>query len=319
MRALITGVAGFIGSQLAEHLVDQGATVRGVDRLSDFYEVALKRENLTRLLEAPRFEFREASVNELDPGELLSGVDVAYHLAAQPGVRAGWGSEFGIYVEDNVLSTQRLLQAARHGELERFVLASSSSIYGQATRFPTLEDEPPDPITPYGVTKLAAEQLCRLYLRDWGVPIVILRYFSIFGPRQRPDMAFARFIRAAVEGEPIELFGDGRQERDFTFVDDAVAATVAAGSRGEPGRIYNIAGGNVASLLDVIPLLERLLDEEIAIERLPEMVSEARRTGADTTAAREQLGFEPRIGLEEGLRRQIEVGAHRRGVKASHA
>lgn len=319
MRALITGVAGFIGSHLGEHLVAQGVDVRGVDRLSDYYDPALKRANLTRLLEGPRFEYREASVNDVDPDELLSGVDVAYHLAAQPGVRSGWGSEFEVYVEDNVLSTQRLLQVARECDLERFVLASSSSVYGQSTRFPTLENERPAPLTPYGVTKLAAEHLCRLYFRDWGVPIVVLRYFSIFGPRQRPDMAFSRFIRAALDGEPIEIYGDGRQERDFTFVDDAVEATVAAGSRGEPGRTYNVAGGNIATLLDVIRLLERLFGDEIAIERMPEMVGEARRTGADTTAAREQLGYDPGIGLEEGLRRQIEVDAGQRPAEAPHA
>jgi UDP-glucuronate 4-epimerase len=319
MRALITGVAGFIGSHLGEHLVAQGVDVRGVDRLSDYYDPALKRANLTGLLEGPRFEYREANVNDVDPGDLLDGVDVVYHLAAQPGVRAGWGSEFEVYVEDNVLSTQRLLQAARECDLERFVLASSSSVYGQSARFPTVEDERPAPLTPYGVTKLAAEHLCRLYFRDCGVPTVVLRYFSIFGPRQRPDMAFSRFIRAALDGEPIEIYGDGRQERDFTFVDDAVEATVAAGSRAEPGRTYNVAGGNVASLLDVIRLLERLFDDEIAIERMPEMVGEARRTGADTTAAREQLGYEPGIGLEEGLRRQIALDAGRRRAAAPHA
>jgi UDP-glucuronate 4-epimerase len=319
MRALITGVAGFIGSHLAERLLAQGVDVRGVDRLSDYYDPALKRANLTRLLEAPRFEYREASVNDLDPGELLSGVEVVFHLAAQPGVRGGWGSEFEGYVEDNVLSTQSLLRAAPDLGLERFVLASSSSVYGQAARFPTVEDESLAPLTPYGVTKLAAEHLCRLYFRDRGVPIVILRYFSIFGPRQRPDMAFSRFIRAAFDGDPIGIYGDGRQRRDFTFVDDAVEATVAAASRGEPGRVYNVAGGNDASLLEAIALLEGLIGDEIAIERLPEIVGEARRTGADTTAAREQLGYRPLIGLEEGLRRQVEVDAQARSADTAHA
>jgi UDP-glucuronate 4-epimerase len=314
MRALVTGVAGFIGSNLAERLVAQGIDVRGVDRLSDHYDPALKRANLAPLLDGPHFEYREADVNDLDPPELLGGVEVVYHLAGQPGVGASWGSNFGVYVEDNVLSTQRLLQAAQELELERFILASSSSVYGDATGFPTREDQTPAPISPYGVTKVAAEHLCRLHFRGYGVPTVTLRYFTIFGPRQRPDMAFSRFIRAALEGRRIEVYGDGRQRRDFTFVDDAVEATIAAGSTGKPGSVYNIAGGNVASVLDVIEGLERLTGSEIAIEHQPAVAGDLRRTGADTTAAREQLGFRPKVGLEEGLRRQIAIEAARRGA-----
>jgi nucleoside-diphosphate-sugar epimerase len=317
MRVLITGVAGFIGSHLAERLVAEDAEVLGVDRLTDYYDPALKRANLASLLECPRFEFRQADVNEVDVAELLDGVDVVYHLAAQPGVRGGWGSEFQTYVEANILSTQRLLRAASDVRLQRFVLASSSSVYGQAARIPTPEGEPPAPLTPYGVTKLAAEQLCRLYYRDLGVPAMALRYFSIFGPRQRPDMAFSRFIRAALAGEPIEVTGDGRQSRDFTFVADAVEVTIAAGSRGDPGAIYNVAGGKVTSLRDVIGLLERLVGREIAIDWIPGTVGEARTTAADTTAARERLSYAPRTGLEEGLRLQIELEGERTGIGAA--
>jgi UDP-glucuronate 4-epimerase len=307
MRALVTGVAGFIGSHLGERLITDGVEVRGVDRLSDYYDPALKRANLAPMLEAPRFEYLEADVNDLDPLELLREVDVVYHLAGQPGVGASWGSKFSASVADNVLSTQRLLEAARERALERFVLASSSSVYGDATRFPTREDQTPTPISPYGVTKVAAEHLCRLHFREYGVPTVALRYFTIFGPRQRPDMAFSSFIRTALDGGRIEVYGDGRQQRDFTFVDDAVEATIAAGSKGEPGGVYNIAGGNVATMLEVIETLERLTGSEIAIEHLPAVAGDLRRTGAETTAARKQLGFRARVGLEEGLRRQIEI------------
>ena len=319
MRALITGVAGFIGSHLAERLLAEDVDVRGVDLLTDYYDPALKRANLAPLLDSRRFEFVCADVNEAEPSELLDGVDVVYHLSAQPGVRGGWGSEFQAYVEANILGTQRLLRAASDYRIERFVFASSSSVYGQAQRIPTPEFEPPAPLTPYGVTKLAAEQLCRLYHHDLGVPAVVLRYFSIFGPRQRPDMAFSRFIRAALAGDAIEVTGDGRQSRDFTFVADAVELTMAAGSQGEPGATYNVAGGNVTSLLEVIGLLERLLGRDVAIDWIPGTVGEARSTAADTSAARERLGYTPRTGLEQGLALQIELEAERRSAGIAQA
>jgi len=306
MTALITGVAGFIGSHLAERLIAEGTSVRGVDRLSDYYDPSLKRENLDALSGEDRFEFREGSLTQLDLAELMDGIEVVYHLAGQPGVRVSWGTEFDVYVEDNVLSTQRLLETARELELNRFVLASSSSIYGDAESFPTPETAKPAPVSPYGVTKLAAEHLCRLYFVGFGIPTVSLRYFTIFGPRQRPDMAFNRFIRAALEGRPIEIFGDGLQERDFTYVDDAVAATMAAGSKGEPGAVYNVAGGNHATVKDVIATLGKLLGESPRIEHLPKVVGDARKTGADISRAQDELGYSPSTSLEEGLSRQLE-------------
>ena len=312
MRALVTGAAGFIGSHLTERLIAEGETVRGVDRLSTYYDPELKRANLGLLSKLEGFEFVEGDLNELDLAALLEGVDTVFHLAGQPGVRVSWGQEFEIYLTDNVLSTQRLLELARESQLDRFVLASSSSIYGDAETFPTTEETKPAPVSPYGVTKLAAEHLCRLYATGFGVPAVSLRYFTIFGPRQRPDMAFNRFIDAALSDRPIEVFGDGLQERDFTYVSDAVAATIAAGREGEPGSVYNIAGGNSATVNDVIATIGRLLGAEPKITHKDAVIGDARKTGANTDRAREQLGYSPAVSLDEGLGRQLEAERARR-------
>ena len=305
MKALVTGTAGFIGSHLAETLLADGVAVRGVDRFSTYYDPALKRGNLKNLTGQADFELVEGDLNELDPNELLDGVEVIYHLAGQPGVRVSWGTEFEIYTRDNVLSTQRLLEACRDRSIGRFVLASSSSIYGDAESFPTREDAMPAPVSPYGLTKLSAEHLCRLYHRAFRIPTVALRYFTIFGPRQRPDMAFTRFIDAALTGGTIEVFGDGLQERDFTYVGDAVAATVAAGSRGEPGSVYNVAGGNHATVQDVLEILGQLVGSHLEVEHGDSVIGDARKTGADTTRAREQLSYAPRTSLREGLANQL--------------
>jgi UDP-glucuronate 4-epimerase len=307
MRALVTGAAGFIGSHLSEALIGAGSEVRGVDRFSSYYDPELKRVNLAPLLELDGFEFSEANLARDDLEPILDGVDVVFHLAGQPGVRVSWGDEFQVYLDDNVLSTQRLLEASKGLELRRFVLASSSSIYGDAESFPTTEQAMPAPVSPYGVTKLAAEHLCNLYSKGFGVPAVSLRYFTIFGPRQRPDMAFTRFIRAALRGQGIEVYGDGLQERDFTFVADAVAATIAAGESGEPGTAYNIAGGNHATVVDVIETLGELTGSPLAVEHKPAVIGDARKTGADTTRAAADLSYAPRTSLREGLGLQIEV------------
>lgn len=305
MKAVVTGVAGFIGSHLAETLVRDGTDVTGIDRLSDYYDPEIKRRNLTFLTNAERFRFVEADINDAPLEQLLDGADVVYHLAGQAGVRSSWGSEFDTYVRDNVLSTQHLLEVAREVRPGRFVYASSSSIYGNAEHFPTAETELPRPLSPYGVTKLAGEHLCRLYATGFEVPTVSVRYFTIFGPRQRPDMAFNKFISAALENREIQVLGDGLQERDFTYVADAVAATVAAAEQGEVGGIYNVAGGNHATVLDVIQVLGELLGKRPRVEMLPAIPGDARKTGGDTSRARERLGYVPRIGLAEGLARQL--------------
>jgi UDP-glucuronate 4-epimerase len=314
VRALVTGAAGFIGSHLSEALLESDAEVRGVDRLSDYYDPALKRANLKTLEDREGFDFVEADLGDADLQGLLEGVNVVFHLAGQPGVRVSWGSEFQLYLDDNVLATQRLLEASKNAGLDRFVLASSSSIYGDAESFPTSESATPAPVSPYGMTKLAAEHLCNLYARGFEVPAVSLRYFTIFGPRQRPDMAFTRFIRAALGDGKIEIFGDGLQERDFTYVGDAVAATIAAGERGRPGTAYNIAGGNHANVLEVLEILRELTGSKLPLEHKPAVIGDARKTGADTSRAAEQLGYAPQTSLRDGLARQLEVERERMGI-----
>jgi UDP-glucuronate 4-epimerase len=218
MRVVVTGVAGFIGSQLAEALVERGDVLVGIDSFSPYYDVGRKRANVGALASHDAFTLVEGDVNDLDLEPLLEGVDVVFHLAAQPGVRASWGQEFDLYLAQNVLTTQKLLEAGRATNVKRFVLASSSSVYGQAERFPTRESDVPRPVSPYGVTKAAAEQLCHLYQEAFGVEPVILRYFTIFGPRQRPDMLFSRLISSALDATPLTIIGDGHQSRDYTYV-----------------------------------------------------------------------------------------------------
>jgi nucleoside-diphosphate-sugar epimerase len=316
VRALITGVAGFLGSHLAERLVARGATVTGIDALTDFYDPACKRRNLEPLAAEPRFRFLEQSLADADLGPLVADSDVVFHLAAHPGVRTRWGDELEPLVHENTLVTHRLLEAARHSRIARFVFASSSSVYGDAEILPTRETDALHPISPYGVTKLASEGLCRLYGTAFGVPAVALRYFSIYGPRQRPDMAFSRFIDAALDGHALTVYGDGLQSRDFTYVDDAVSATVAAGERGAPGRSYNVAGGSQVAVAEAVATLERLVGRPIAVRHQPVNPGEARHTRADTTAAREDLGYAPRIALEAGLAAQLESQKRIRGLPA---
>jgi nucleoside-diphosphate-sugar epimerase len=309
--ALVTGAAGFIGSHLCERLLDRGVPVIGVGRLSDYYDPAIKAANAERLREHPSFTFVEADLAEVATPALLEGITHVYHLAGQPGVRPSWGRSFEIYANDNVMATQALLEAAKEVSLEGFVYASSSSIYGNAERFPTTERDKPQPLSPYGVTKLAAEHLCHLYAKSYGVPACSLRYFSVYGPRQRPDMAFHRFIRSAAAGEPLRIFGDGRQTRDFTYVGDIVAATLAGGELGVPGEVYNVAGGSRVTVLDVLGMLERILDAPIDVQHEDAARGDARDTSGDTTKAARELGFVAGVTLEEGLTAQVEAALER--------
>jgi UDP-glucuronate 4-epimerase len=309
--ALVTGAAGFIGSHLAERLLKSGFSVLGVDRLSDYYDPAVKAANVERLAGCPGFSFVEADLVEVATPALLEGVRVAYHLAGQPGVRPSWGRTFEIYGNDNIMATQALLEAAKEVSIERLVYASSSSVYGNAERFPTAETDRPQPLSPYGVTKLAGEHLCHLYAKSFGVPAVSLRYFSVYGPRQRPDMAFHRFIRAAAEGSPVRIFGDGRQTRDFTYVGDIVAATLAAGELGVPGEVYNVAGGSRVTVLEILELLERVLETPIDVVHEEAARGDARDTSGDTRKAARELGYLPSVSLEEGLTAQHNAALER--------
>lgn len=309
VRALITGVGGFIGSHLAERLLADGYVVVGIDSFSDYYEPQRKRANLEPALGDASFRLVEGDLNDLDLPPLLGEVDVVFHLAGQPGVRVSWGRNFDIYLRENVLATQKLLEAANGVPLKRLVFASSSSVYGQAERFPTPEDALPRPMSPYGVTKLAAEDLCRLYEASFGVPVTILRYFSVYGPRQRPDMALARFIGAGLAAEPITVYGDGAQSRDFTYVGDVVEATLAAAERAPSDSVYNIAGGSQATVMDLIAAVESALGHPVEVERQPPNPGEPRQTGGDTTAAARDLGFAPATSLADGVAAQVEAQA----------
>ncbi len=305
MICLITGAAGFIGSHLSRQLLSAGWKVRGVDNFADFYPRKMKEDNIADLRRRRHFEFIERDLVTADPSPLLDGVGAVAHLAAQAGVRTSWGAEFRTYTDSNILATQRLLEASRERVLEKFVFASSSSVYGETQQFPLEEEATLMPLSPYGVTKLAAERLCRLYWKNFGVPTVCLRYFTVYGPGQRPDMSFHRFIRAVLRGEPLTLFGTGEQTRDFTFVDDAVEATMAALQDGQPGRVYNIGGGNRVSLKQVLEMLSELTGREPRIEYLDFVKGDMMHTVADTRRAQSELRFSPRTGIKQGLKAEV--------------
>ena len=322
MKALVTGAAGFIGSHLTAALLDKGASVVGVDCFTDYYARPIKERNLEENKRREGFRFTEASIQEADLPALLEGVTHVFHLAAQAGVRKSWGKDFQVYTSNNVEATQILLEACVGRPIERFVHASSSSVYGDRAPIPMREDALPQPVSPYGVTKMAAEQLGYLYHVNYGVPTAAMRYFTVYGPRQRPDMAFHRFLRASLNDEAITLYGDGGQTRDFTFVTDAVAATIAAGERGVAGASYNIGGGSRVSMNDVVRIIERITGRPLKIKREDAQKGDMRDTYADTSLARKDLGFAPKVTLEEGIEAEyrwlssvVSVEEGRRGVK----
>jgi UDP-glucuronate 4-epimerase len=299
-RALVTGCAGFVGSHLCERLTADGWRVTGVDAFTPYYERTAKEANLAVLAAEPRFDLVELDVAEADLAPLLADAAVVFHLAAQPGVRASFGDGFARYVHDNVLATQRLLEAASDAGCSRFVWASSSSVYGDAAEYPCSEARPRAPRSPYGVTKATCEDLAAIY-RNRGLCTVALRYFTVYGPRQRPDMAMRRLCEALVAGTPFPLYGDGSQSRDFTFVADAVDATVRAGLAREPAAVYNVGGGEEATLAEVIAALEECVGARIELDRRPVQPGDVRRTGADTSRARADLGWQPVVSIRDGL------------------
>ena len=301
MKALVTGAAGFIASHLSGQLLDRGAEVIGIDCFADYYPRPIKEANLEALGSRPGFSFIESTIQGADLDRLLDGVTHVFHLAAQAGVRKSWGHDFRVYTTNNIEATQVLLEACVGKPLHRLVYASSSSVYGDAATIPMREDAVPHPLSPYGVTKLAAEHLCHLYSANHRVPATSVRYFTVYGPRQRPDMAFNRFLKAARRGDPIAVFGDGGQTRDFTFVTDAVAGTIAAGERGVPGRAYNLGGGSRVSLNEVLAMVGRVTGQPLHIERGPAQKGDVRDTYADTSLARTDLGFQPTVSLADGL------------------
>lgn len=309
MRALVTGAAGFVGSTLAKQLLRDGHEVVGLDSLTDYYELSIKRGNLAAIPHRG-FTFHQADLNTADLDDLLIDVDWVFHQAGQPGVRMSWGKDFAVYVRQNVEATQRLLEAAKRSRrLQRLVYASSSSVYGNAESYPTAETARPQPVSPYGVTKLAAEHLCSLYAANFGVPTVSLRYFTVYGPGQRTDMAFTRFVRAAVLDEVISIYGTGEQVRDFTFVDDVVQANLAAaGGEVESGEVFNVAGGSNVSVNQTLDVLRSLSGRVLKIDYSDTVAGDVFRTGGDTTKIESVLGWRPTVTIEEGLERHLSWG-----------
>jgi len=296
MKYIVTGAAGFIGSQLAERLLDAGHEVVAVDCFTDYYDPALKEENAARL-DVARLDLAE---DDLD----LAGVDGVFHLAGQPGVRS-FGDVFEEYVRRNLLASRRVFEAAASARV-RVVFASSSSIYGEAERYPTPEETEPQPISPYGITKLGCEQLAHAYAKGFGLDAVVLRYFTFYGPRQRPDMALARIVDALARGSSFELYGDGLQSRSFTYVADGVEATMAAMERAEAGSVYNVGGGEEATMREAIATLERVSGRTLDLVESPAVAGDVRRTSADATRIGRDLGWRATTSLEDGLRAQWE-------------
>ncbi len=305
-RVMVTGAAGFIGSHLCEALLARGLDVIGVDALTDYYDPAIKRDNIASFVTAPRFRWVDGSLCDLDLDALLSDVSVVFHLAAQPGVRASWGTTFEPYLDNNVRATQQLCEALRRRGGARLVYSSSSSVYGQTAELPMREDHRTRPLSPYGVTKLAGEALCVLYGENYGLPVVCLRYFTVYGPRQRPDMAFHRFIRAALEGEPIDIYGSGNQTRDFTFVSDAVAANVAVLDYSGNATVFNIGGGSRVTVNHVLDVLGGVMNRRLDVRYKETQKGDVMHTFADVSLAARELMYQPKVSLEEGLVREVE-------------
>jgi UDP-glucuronate 4-epimerase len=315
VKTLVTGCAGFIGSTLVDALLTRGDEVLGVDCFTPYYDVGDKRANLAEGRRDARFALVEADLRSAELGPLLDGVDVVFHQAGQPGVRLSWSTGFEEYASHNVLATQRLLEAATGAGTPRFVYASSSSVYGQAASYPTTEDDLPRPHSPYGVTKLAGEHLCGLYAANWGLSTISLRYFTVYGPRQRPDMAFHRLLEAGLDGTPFPLFGDGSAVRDFTYVDDAVAANLAAAAADlSPGTVVNVAGGGEIDMASLLDLAGDVLGGPVLVDRQPKQPGDVDRTGGTIDRAAELLGWAPQVPIADGLAHQAAWHRSRRGM-----
>jgi len=314
LRYVVTGAAGFIGRHLSSGFLARGHDVVGVDSYTDYYDPARKRANAAWLAAHDGFTEVERDLVTDPIDEILDGADAVVHLAGQPGVRLSWADGFGTYVDRNVGASQRLLEAARRTRVPRLVLASSSSVYGNAADCPVSEDAPTRPFSPYGVTKLAMEHLAGAYVENWKLPVVMLRYFTVYGPAQRPDMAMHRFIERVAAGEPVPVYGDGQQVRDFTYVGDAAAATVAAADADlAPGTVLNVAGGSSATINDVLDLVSRRVGREVVVDRLPPQPGDVRVTGGAIDRARALLRWAPEVSLDDGVSHQV---AHQVGCSA---
>jgi len=311
MKAVITGVAGFIGSHLAKELLARGWEITGIDAMTDYYARAEKEEHLKDLFSFKRFTFIEGNILEIEWANSLKEVEVVFHLAAQPGVRASWGETFAEYTTNNVLATQVLLEHCAGAKLKKLIYASSSSVYGDAETLPTPETALPRPTSPYGVTKLAGEHLCYLYWRNFEVPCVSLRYFTVYGPGQRPDMAFRKLFERLLHGGAFHVYGDGRQTRDFTYIDDIVNGTILAWERGAPGEVYNLGGGSRISLNEVLAIAAELTGKTPLVEYRESQKGDVRNTAAGIGKARRELKYEPVVAIAEGLQQQWQWACER--------
>jgi UDP-glucose 4-epimerase len=306
MRCLITGAAGFIGSHLAERLLELEYDVVGIDAFIDYYPRQIKESNLYRIKGNKKFRFIEGDLNEINLEKLVDGCDYIFHQAAQAGVRASWGKEFKIYTDCNIKATQALLEACLNKDIKKFIYASSSSVYGDTQELPMREANVVRPVSPYGVTKLAGEHLACLYAKNFGLPCICLRYFTVYGPRQRPDMAFHRFITACIEKKQLTIYGDGEQTRDFTYISDIIDANIEAAKSESMGEVYNIGGGSRVSLNQVLNILEEIAKRKIPRQYMENQKGDVLHTYADVSKARMCLGYKAKIVLEKGLKKQFE-------------
>jgi len=304
-RALVTGCAGFIGSHLSEFLLNTGWEVIGIDCFINNYERSMKERNLYSLISCPRFVFIRGDLMQVPLEFYLRDIDTVFHQASLPGVRNSWGEQFDAYVTNNILVTQRLLEIIKDYDINKFIYASSSSVYGNTSTLPMREIHLPKPFSPYGVTKMAAENLCNLYYENYGVPVVLLRYFTVYGPRQRPDMAIYKFINAISTGKPIKIYGDGSQKRDFTYIGDIVQANILAADSSVAGEVLNVGSGCPTRLMDLIRILERITGEKAQLEFVCDQKGDVRDTFADISKINQMLGFKPSYGLEQGLINQV--------------
>jgi UDP-glucose 4-epimerase len=312
--ALVTGACGFIGSHLAERLVADGWRVTGVDSFEDYYPRYYKEHSRAQLIGSGAFTLHEINLltlrlPESESAALLShcvrDADVVFHLAAQAGVRSSWGTDFHVYTENNVLATQLLLEVARTEGVDRFVYASSSSVYGDTDTLPMREGAVCRPFSPYGVSKLAGEHLCHLYWRNFGLPTVAVRFFTVYGPRQRPDMGFHRFIRLMLEERPIPVYGDGSQTRDFTYASDIVSGLVAAAGAPE-GELFNLGGGSRVSLLQALDVLGEVMNRAPSLDMRKRQAGDVRDTWASLDHAHEVLDYRPSVSLAQGLAAEVQ-------------
>jgi nucleoside-diphosphate-sugar epimerase len=304
MNCLVTGAAGFIASHLCHRLLKEGFKVVGIDSFTDFYPKRIKEKNIKPLRKDKNFELISGDLNKLDLKKILKKTDYVFHHAAQAGVRTSWGDNFSLYLKNNIEATQKLLEAAKGLNLEKFIYASSSSVYGSCPDLPMSETSPLLPFSPYGVTKLAAENLCLLYWKNYGVPSISLRFFTVYGPGQRPDMGFHKFLKAIAKGEQIPVYGDGNQTRDFTYIDDVIDANFASLKKGKMGEIYNIGGGIRKKLNDIFPLLENICQKKLRIVRKEKQEGDVLHTFANIEKARKDLDYSPQIKLRDGLKEE---------------